>query len=93
MGNIFTKGLGKDDQREGLFKRLEIIKERSEDLLNAFSAANIKLVRLLKIRVILIMILGTLFTGFTETSKHLRDSKYREFKRIFKRILQTFKRL
>ena len=90
MGNIFTKGLGKDDQKQGLFKRLEIIKERSEDLLNAFSAANIKLVRLLKIRVILIMILGTLFTGFTETSKYLRDSKYGEFKRTFKRILQTF---
>ena len=49
FGNIFTKGLDKDDQKEELFKRLENIKDKNEELLIAFSTAN-KLVRLLKIR-------------------------------------------
>ena len=40
LGNIFTKGLDKDDQEEGLFKRLENIKDKNEELLNAFVAAN-----------------------------------------------------
>ena len=40
LGNIFTKGLDKDDQKEGLFKKLENIKDKNEELLNAFSAAN-----------------------------------------------------
>ena len=40
FGNIFTKGLDKDDQKEELFKRLENIKDKNEELLNAFSAAN-----------------------------------------------------
>ena len=38
--NIFTKGFDKDDQKEGLFKRLENIKDKKEELLNTFSAAN-----------------------------------------------------
>ena len=38
LGNIFTKGLDKDDQKE-LFKRLENINDKIEELLNAFSAA------------------------------------------------------
>ena len=63
LGNIFTKGFDKDDKKEGLFKRIENIKDKNEELLNAFSATN----RLLKMRVILIMILGTLFTSLTET--------------------------
>ena len=41
LGNIFTKELDKDDQKEGLFKRLEKIKDKIKELLNAFSAANI----------------------------------------------------
>ena len=49
LGNIFNKGLDKDDKEE-LFKRLENIKVKKEELLNAFSAAN--KVRLLKMRVI-----------------------------------------
>ena len=49
LGNIFNKGLDKDDKKE-LFKRLENIKVKKEELLNAFSAAN--KVRLLKMRVI-----------------------------------------
>ena len=40
MDNILTKGLDKKDQKEGLFKRLENIKDKNEELLNAFSAAN-----------------------------------------------------
>ena len=40
LGNNFTKRLDKYDQKEGLFKRLENIKERNEELLDAFSAAN-----------------------------------------------------
>ena len=48
LGNIFSKELDKDDQKEGLFKKilrietraLENIKDKNEELLNAFSAAN-----------------------------------------------------
>ena len=40
LGNIFTKGFDKADQKEGLFKRLENIKDKKEELLNTFSAAN-----------------------------------------------------
>ena len=40
LGNIFPKRLDKDDQKEGIFKRLEIIKNKNEELLHAFSAAN-----------------------------------------------------
>ena len=40
FGNVFNKGLDKDDQKEGLFKRPENIKEKNEELLDAFSAAN-----------------------------------------------------
>ena len=40
LGNIFTKGLDKDDQKEGLCKGLENIKNKNEELLNAFGAAN-----------------------------------------------------
>ena len=35
-----TKGLDKDEQKEWIFKRLENIKDKNEELLNAFSAAN-----------------------------------------------------
>ena len=34
FGNIFTKGLDKDDWKEKLFRRLENIKDKNEDLLN-----------------------------------------------------------
>ena len=40
MGNNFTKGFDKDDQKEELFKRIENIKDKNEELLNAVSAAN-----------------------------------------------------
>ena len=35
LGKIFNKGLDKDDQKEGLFKRLENIKDKNEDQLQA----------------------------------------------------------
>ena len=40
LGNIFTEGLDKDDQKEGFFKRLENTKNENVELLKAFSAAN-----------------------------------------------------
>ena len=73
LGNIFTKGLDKDDQKEGLFKRLENIKDKNEELLNVFSAANNKVSKATKIKVILIVTLGMLFNGFIKTLKNLRE--------------------
>ena len=35
MGKIFNKGLRKDDTKEGLFKRLVIIKDKNEEPLQA----------------------------------------------------------
>ena len=40
LGNIFTKGLDEYEQKEGIFKRLENIKDKKEEMLNAFSAVN-----------------------------------------------------
>ena len=40
LGNIFNKGLDKDDQKERLVKRLENSKDKIEELLNPFSAAS-----------------------------------------------------
>ena len=40
LGKVFTKGLDKEDKKEGLFKRLENNKDKNEELLNAFSATN-----------------------------------------------------
>ena len=67
LGNIFTKGLDKDDHKKGLFKKILKIKTKS---CWKHLAQPIKLVRLLKVKVILIMTLGTFFTGFTETLKN-----------------------
>ena len=35
MNKIFNKGLDKDDQKEGLFKRLKNIEDKNEELLKA----------------------------------------------------------
>ena len=40
LSNIFTKELNIDDQKEGLSKGLGNIKDKNEELLNSFSAAN-----------------------------------------------------
>ena len=37
MGNIFNKGLDKDDKKEGLFKRLENIKDKNEEQLKVLN--------------------------------------------------------
>ena len=37
MGKIFNKGLGKDDKKEGILKRLENIKDKNDELLNTFN--------------------------------------------------------
>ena len=70
LGNIFTKGLNRDDQKEGLFKRLKNVKDKNEELMNLFSVAN-KIS--LKMRMILIVTLGSVFTGFTKTLKKLKE--------------------
>ena len=40
MGKVFNKGLSEKDRKEGLLKRLENIKDKNEELLNAFSTTN-----------------------------------------------------
>ena len=40
LGSVFNKGLKEQVKKEGLFKRLENIKDKNEELLNAFSGAN-----------------------------------------------------
>ena len=37
LDKIFNKGLDKEDKKEELLKRLEIIKDKNEELLNAFN--------------------------------------------------------
>ena len=40
LGKIINKGLGEEDRKEGLLKRLENNKDKNEELLNAFSTTN-----------------------------------------------------
>ena len=40
MGKIFNKGLDKDDQKEGLFKRLKNIEDKNEEQLKLLSNTN-----------------------------------------------------
>ena len=40
LGKIFNKGLSEDDKKERLFKRLENIKDKNEELLNTLSTVN-----------------------------------------------------
>ena len=40
LGKIFNKGLSKVDKKEGLFKRLENIKDINKELINRFSTTN-----------------------------------------------------
>ena len=37
LGKIFNKGLSEDDKKEGLFKRLENIKDKNEELINTIN--------------------------------------------------------
>ena len=40
MGKIFNKGFSEEDEEEGLFKRLENIKDKREELINTLSTTN-----------------------------------------------------
>ena len=40
LGKIFNKGLSEDEKKEGLFKRLENIKDKNEEQINRFSTTN-----------------------------------------------------
>ena len=40
LGKIFNKGLSEDDKKEGILKRLENIKDKNDELLNAFNTTN-----------------------------------------------------
>ena len=48
MGKIFNKGLDKDDKKEGLFKRLENIKDKNEEQLQAIKDQGEKQLKELK---------------------------------------------
>ena len=72
LGNIFTKGLDKDHQKEGFLKGYKILKIKSKSCWTHLVSL-IKLLKLLKIKVIIIMTVYLLFTGFTETLKILKE--------------------
>ena len=40
LGKIFNKGLGEEERKEGLLKRLENNKDKNEELLNVFNKPN-----------------------------------------------------
>ena len=40
LGKIFNKGLSEDDKKEGLFKGLENIKDKNEELINTLKTTN-----------------------------------------------------
>ena len=40
LDKIFNKGLSEDDKKEGLFKRLENIKDKNDELLNTINTTN-----------------------------------------------------
>ena len=40
LGKIFNKGLSEEDKKEGLFKRLENIKDKNKELINRFNTTN-----------------------------------------------------
>ena len=48
MGKIFNKGLDKDDKKEGLFKRLENIKDKNEEQLQVIKDQGEKQLKELK---------------------------------------------
>ena len=45
LGKIFNKGLSKDDKKEGLFKKLENIKDKNEEQLQAIKDQGEKIKR------------------------------------------------
>ena len=71
LGKVFSKGSDKEDKKEGLFKRLENVKEKNEELLNAFSATN-KVSKVPKNESNYNHTLITLFMNFVKTLKNLK---------------------
>ena len=65
LGKIFNLGLTEEDKNQGLWKSVKNIGDKNEELLKAFSVAK-KISKAVKT-------LSTLFTGFTETPKNLRE--------------------
>ena len=49
MGKVFSKGLDKDDQKEGLFKRVKNIEDKNEEQLQATKIKEKKKLKNLKI--------------------------------------------
>ena len=74
MGKIFNERLEKGDQKEGFFKRRENIKDKNEELLNAFSAA-IKATKNAKNQ-----------SDFNYDSKYAFYEFYRDFERFKKMV-------
>ena len=93
MGKIFNKGLDKDDQKEGLFKRLRNIEDKNEEQLKLFSNAN-KTSSHTKMKVIIIMtITNLLLTSVTETQNfkvRSLQSKYNDISKFYE-ALNEFK--
>ena len=50
LGKVFNKGLSEDDKKEGLFKRLENIKDKNEKQLQAIKEEGEKQLKELKNR-------------------------------------------
>ena len=71
LGKIFNKGLDKNDQKEGLFKRLKNIEGKNEEQLKLLSETN-KTSSHIKMKVIIIMTIILFFTSFTEIFKILK---------------------
>ena len=74
MGKVFNERLEKGDQKEGFFKRRENIKDKNEELLNAFSAA-IKVTKNAKNQ-----------SDFNYDSKYAFYKFYRDFERFKKMV-------
>ena len=71
LGKIFNKGLDKNDQKEGLFKRLKNIEGKNEEQLKLLSETN-KTSSHIKMKMIIIMTIILFFTSFTEIFKILK---------------------
>ena len=64
MGKIFNKGLSEDDQKEGLFKRLENVKDKNEEQLQANKDQGEKQLKELKKKLVWTKTDGTKYDRF-----------------------------
>ena len=68
LGKIFNKGLDKDDQKEGLFKRLKNIEDKNEEQLKAIEdqktkILNKQILKQIRLKILWFIILNTFFTN------------------------------